>query len=159
MTTPTIADRWTVTSRAEASAILGVSTSMLQTHSKRGMPGDRGRWPIPQMIAWLRENVWAAAAVADDELLADGDGSPALERYRLARAQQEEIKLQTMRSDYVSIDDIRTLLMETAALYRGATERLIREFGNDAGDIIATAIDEADHRWSQRWSGDTPDAN
>jgi hypothetical protein len=84
----------------------------------------------------------------------DGPDSPALERFRLARAQQEEIKLESMRGDFLPREDAKTMLLEIASIYRSAGEILVRNFGNDAGDVINDALDEASRRFEQRWGHD-----
>lgn len=144
---------WIAKSQSEAAMVLGISSRMLQEYCKRGCPGDRGDYPIPPMIEWLRKHVWQVRQVAPDEDLGEGD-SPALERFRLARAQQEEIKLEGMRGDFIAKEDAKTMLMEIAAIYKSANETLVREFGNAAGDVIADALDEAERRFLQRWGDD-----
>lgn len=93
----------------------------------------------------------------DPELV--GGDSPGLERYRLARAQQEEIKLEAMRKDYLRRDDIRMMHGELATLIRKAGDEVQRRFGVVAGEILNDAINEFEKRIEQRWgNANQPDA-
>jgi phage terminase Nu1 subunit (DNA packaging protein) len=93
----------------------------------------------------------------DGELGGDVD-SPGLERYRLARAEQEEIKLQKMRGEYLPREDVHTALMETAAVMKSAGERVVRTFGNEVASIINSAWDEVIQRLESRFGDDSADA-
>ncbi len=73
------------------------------------------------------------------EEIEGGSDSPGLERYRLARAEQEEIKLAKMRGDFISRDDVHTALMETGSIMKEAGERIIRTGGNDLAGIFLNA--------------------
>jgi len=73
-----------------------------------------------------------------------GSDSPGLERFRDARAEQEEIKLAEMKRQVVAIDWMHARLNEIASLIRGAGEQLQREYGPDALQILEDAIAEAE---------------
>jgi hypothetical protein len=80
---------------------------------------------------------------AEDESDEPGRGdSPGLERYRLARAAQEEIKLGEMKKAFIDRQWVHANLMELASLIRACGEQLQREYGEDALAILDQAIKE-----------------
>lgn len=123
----------------------GVSDQTIRNWMKMpGFPKDTTDgsvclWDIPLWYARLS----GGSGNGDDPEIAIGDGdSEGLERYRMARAQQEEIKLAKMRGDFLSREDVHAALMETAPILKDAGERIIRSGGNDLAEIFLTAWDE-----------------
>lgn len=95
-----------------------------------------------EMCEWyLTRLTPVGAGDADPE--AGGD-SPGLERYRLARAGQEEIKLAQLRGQVMDRDWVHGKLMEIASLIRGCGEQLQREYGDDARQILDQSMDDVD---------------
>ncbi|HVM76535.1 MAG TPA: hypothetical protein VMT75_12880 [Candidatus Saccharimonadales bacterium] len=87
----------------------------------------------------------AAAAKADPMLAGPDDKSGGMERYRLARASQEELNLAVMKKELVNIKDLKRWLDLISSQIRGAGERLVRRFGNEAGDMLNEGLDAAEH--------------
>jgi len=79
--------------------------------------------------------------VADDMLV--GESSPALERYRTARAGLAELDLEREQKTHVALADLGPALSRFTARLRQAGEILQRRFGSDASDILNDAIEEA----------------
>ena len=67
-----------------------------------------------------------ATPVPSDETLMAGDGSDGLERYRLARAQQEEIKLAEARGQVVKLADFYEASAAVLAPFKRFAEHLKR---------------------------------
>jgi hypothetical protein len=67
-----------------------------------------------------------------------GEGSPALERWREARAGQEEIRLAELRQEVVRIADVADAHTMFAAFVRRGIERLQREH-----PVAARIMDDA----------------
>jgi phage terminase Nu1 subunit (DNA packaging protein) len=91
-------------------------------------------------------DAWAAAQgdkpAATDPMLVGGEDSPALERYRLARARLVEMELEQREKTHVAIAEIEPQLMRLGGLIRRAGETLARKYGNDAADVVNQAIDQ-----------------
>jgi len=102
-----------------------------------------------------------------DPLLAAGGDSVGLERYRTARASQEEIKLEQMRLNYIPRDEVEQGLIDFSRHVRRAGDTLERQFGHEAAEVLLTALDDAERAWKDstaanenRTSGDElPDAD
>lgn len=80
---------------------------------------------------------------AADPLLNGGD-SPNLERYRAARASMAEMELDRARGSHVRVEDIGTMLIAFSTSIRRGGDVLRRKFGNEAAEILAEAIDDAE---------------
>jgi hypothetical protein len=129
----------------EMADFAGVSDQTIRNWMKMpGFPKDATDssvclWDIPLWHARLI----GGGGNGDDPEIGVGDGdSEGLERYRMARAQQEEIKLAKMRGDFISREDVHTALMETGSIMKEAGERIVRTGGNDLAGILLNA-------WSQ----------
>jgi phage terminase Nu1 subunit (DNA packaging protein) len=85
-----------------------------------------------------------------DSDVANAD-SPGLERFRLARAGQEEIKLAQLRGHVMDREWMHGKLMEIASLIRGAGDQLQREYGADALQILDQTLDDIDRK-IEEWS-------
>ena len=78
---------------------------------------------------------------SDPEMLA-GTESDGLERYRLARAQQEEIKLAEQRGQIVKLTDFEETVQAILGPYRRFAEHLKRVAGNDLWAMLQEANEE-----------------
>ena len=78
---------------------------------------------------------------SEDELLT-GDGTEGLERYRLARAQQEEIKLAELRGHVVKLNDFNESAAAVFAPWRRVAEHAKRMGDEDMFQMIAEANQE-----------------
>lgn len=145
--------RWTVPTLSQASEVLCVSAKTIGEYIARGCPGRKGAYPLPAMIVWARENIWKPRPLPipiDDPMLASGD-SPALERYRMARAGQEEIKLQTMQGDFLPLTEIHAAFAVWADSMRRMQQQLQTECGARAGEIHEEAVLEMDAAFTLRF--------
>ena len=70
--------------------------------------------------------------------------APALERFREARAGQEEIRLGAMTGDYLPRASVHDFLGLLASILREASQLLQRQYGEAPYLIIADALDEID---------------
>ena len=91
--------------------------------------------------------VWAAETLrpvrpAEDPLMLTGGPSEALERYRAARAAIAELDLKEREGRLVPAGVYMPVMAHLAGILRRAGHRLVREFGNGAGEILNEAIDE-----------------
>lgn len=77
----------------------------------------------------------------DDMLVGDGQ-SPAMERYRLARAKIAEADLAERDGETVRVSAVESMVMSVASRVRAAGDRLGRKFGVDAQDVLLRALDD-----------------
>ena len=137
--------------RAGVADLLGVSTRTVSRLREELLPeavsgsGNAVRFDAAAVVAlWVELKVAEAEASAPgDSMLAGGD-SPALERYRLARAQLAERDLAERDQVLVRREAMFESLKRGALALRSAGENLTRRFGNDAGIIYNEAVDEFD---------------
>ena len=88
-------------------------------------------------------NLAASNGGPEDALLSGSFDSPALERYRLARAKLSELELAERESRLVNAEAlVRTWLGPSAALMRECGHQLRRRYGNEAGDMLDETLSE-----------------
>ncbi len=147
---PSQRDGWYST--AEAESIFGVVHQVFyQTYrphipeSAKRMDGQRVMLHLPSAIkAWVKHREdYITQQFADPDMVGDGEG---LDRFRMARAQQEEMKLEQMRKTHVPLADLNAALGQLSGILRTAGNNLQRQYGNAAGEILNQAIDEFEKR-------------
>ena len=118
--------------------------------AERGLPrSDKSKYDIQKAIAWhLAETVEALGQV-------NRESSPGLERFRLAKAAREEIRLERDRGQVVNLAAMRAVHVRMAALLRDTSERLGREFGADAQGLLNETLEELEREIQ---SGSMPDS-
>lgn len=80
-----------------------------------------------------------------DPLLAGGAGSsPALERYREARADLAHLELQERKKDLLPREKVHEVFTRIGSRLRDAGEQLEREHGSEAHQVIDEALDDAE---------------
>jgi hypothetical protein len=83
---------------------LGKDRKTISRWTKDGMPRSADKtYSLPACVSWLIEREKEAAI--GDKAMSAGD-SPALERYRLARAAMAELDLQTKKGELISVDAV-----------------------------------------------------
>lgn len=112
---------------------------------KQGCPGKPGRYPLAEIVQWLRnEGPWrphGRGESTDDPLLSAGD-SPGLERYRLAKAALAELELQERQRTLLPVEKVREVLLRWAMLVRRMAERLGKRYGAEAAGAVSDCLDE-----------------
>jgi len=81
---------------------------------------------------------------ATDPLLTGGPDSPALERYRTARAESAEIDVSERKRETVTFALLWPVLERFSGLIRRGGETLQHRFGTDAATVFNDALDEAE---------------
>jgi len=140
---------------AQVAAFLGVSQEYFRRDLRPFLPAEhihevkRGKakrvWFYGPGVVQLRvqKAVDDALRATDGDPLLAGGSTPALERYRLARAKIEELKLERELGRWIERSVIHQGLAGIAAKIRAAGERLQKRFGPEAQNIIDEALDEA----------------
>lgn len=85
----------------------------------------------------------AVKLARDDDVMLQGNGSPALERYREERAAMAGMDRRERERQLLPRDEAREALGRIAAILRGAGETLERQFGSEAAGVLIDAMDDA----------------
>lgn len=120
----------------------------------------RGPWPewvVGKMQAWVDARS-TMRAISDDPLLSGAD-SPALERYRQARADLAEIEVAQRRRVLLVADDMQHGLARMAAILRQAGQTLQRRYGPDAMAVLTDALDDVEREIEAYFGSDHEVAN
>jgi phage terminase Nu1 subunit (DNA packaging protein) len=136
--------RFYVRTQAEVSEFFGVSIDTVKVWSRGGMPkSGRSGYNLGKVAKWLRyEGPWRAnGSKVDDPLLAGAD-SPGLERYRLARAAQEELKLEEKLGRIIDVEKAQGIWQRVADVIRHCGWRLGERYDSAVTESINDAIDE-----------------
>lgn len=105
---------------------------------------DDGTFNATSVIAWRIELVERKASeAAGDPLLVGGGDSPNLERYRAAKAALTELELGERKKELIPRDELRVALGTVAAQVRRALTELQKRFGDDAAQIVGSALDSS----------------
>lgn len=121
-------------------------------------PGRQAAVDLGQVIAWLHDflarNAGKLNAPQTDDPLLSGVNSPALERYRIARACREELELAVRKGELVAVNELLEWYdAEVAAPIRRGIEKLHVEFGPGAAALIVAGLDRADDVIERRLGG------
>ena len=96
--------------------IVGKDRKTIGRWTKNGMPRNKdGTYDAPACVAWLVEREKDSAV--GDQAMSGGD-SPALERYRLARAESAELDVRSKRGALISSEAVFQEWSERLALVR-----------------------------------------
>ncbi len=125
---------WVARTQADVANIFGVSSKTVQNWRAAGMPGQRGAWPLGKIAKWLRaEGPWKSAG---DDPLMQGENSPALERYREARADKAENDVKIQEGKYIDRDLTHEAFAIAAGINRVTGRKLEKMFGREALNIF-----------------------
>lgn len=142
------AERWRADTQAGVAKFFRVSGSAVARWALDGMPGARGQYDLSEILHWLRtQGPWrpkAAPADTDDPLLAAGD-SPALERYRLAKAQHAEMDLAARRAELLPTNQVVEVIVRVGGRIRKAIPMLCEP----CRAVVRRAVEEADQEASR----------
>ena len=102
--------------------MIGKSRQSINNWLADGLPRNADKtFDLPACIAWMlqreRDNL-----LQDDAIAGAGDASPALERYRLARAESAELDLQVRRGSLFDKETVVREWAERMAVMRSALE-------------------------------------
>lgn len=154
---------------------VGLSTSALQRTWASAIPASaivgrptRKRYTLDAVAAVVGAMRARALDEATRRLVAPGDGddcsSPALERYRSARAGLAELELRERSGDLLSRPCLESQWNAGAVALRNAGDRLQRRFGDEAAELynegmadFARAVTQAIQSGTQRPAGSPSD--
>jgi hypothetical protein len=142
-------------SRAQTSALLGITARHFDEAVRPKLPPEatRGDRQALRFYAPLVNGVWiqtkveqatrkAAPSADGDPLLTGGGDSPNLEEYRKWKAKREKNFYEVDVNNLVPRTEVKPALLRFGRILRGAGDKLAREFGNAAAEILNEATDE-----------------
>lgn len=132
----TMADIFDVTEQGFAKTVRPlIDPKDIKNAGERGKMMVRARGAIN---AWTEHK--SNRVAGGDPLLVAGGPSPALERYRLAKAVLEEMNVEIRKGTHVPKAELSHHLMKLCGVLRSATEQVQRQFGNPPADIWNEAL-------------------
>ncbi|MBN2294880.1 MAG: hypothetical protein JXM70_20800 [Pirellulales bacterium] len=147
-------NHWIAVSQAHVAEIFGVKIKTVQNWAAAGMPGTPGkmnrpgRYPLKDIIRWLRTSgPWQPPPAMDSML--DGENSPALERYRLARARTVELELAEKKAKLLDPQKIRLMFSRMPKINQCTGNRLEKAFGKRARKMFESGIESATREVSE----------
>ena len=137
-------------SRQELADLLGVSLTQFERTYQGIVPASETRFGAHKKL-WIRGRAWMDAytsmqlrkAGADEFDDGPTDGSPGLERGRMAKAKILEIQLEKELQNVVDRDWMVGKLLGALGPIRDAVNRMQKEFGPKAYEVMKEAIEEA----------------
>lgn len=145
---PTTPSDFCVTTRAAVGWFFGVSVDTVKAWVAQGMPAEPRRYCLGAIVRWLRSRgPWRqrVCRTPDDLLENAAVSSPALDRYRNARAEREELELQLRKDQVVELEAFYAwYTVEVAVPIRKSLERLQREHGKEALKIVLAGIERSE---------------
>lgn len=144
--------------QAELGRLFGVSRKTIsEWAAKRSFPAEQDGWYSAfEVFYWYTvEHIRSLVPreVGDlsetDPLLATGDGSPALERYREERAKLAALDRKTREKELIVLGTIREYLGRFSANIRSAGRALQKAFGTEASRILEDALTDSEREISQ----------
>lgn len=142
-----------VATQAEVAAFFGVSLHTVNSWRKMPVPipgkggsnNRPGEYDLKACFDWyiLHGPGRRKGKVSDeyDPLMDVDENTPALERWRLARAQGAELDLAERRGKIVSVDLFQEVMQAAFAPLRRFAEQQIIEHGNGTADAWSEAVD------------------
>ena len=129
--------------------------------SRYGIPFGGRSIDLPAVVKALHDflatNARKLAAGDGDDPLMAGASTPALERYRLARAKLAELELEQREGNVLLRDVLHEGFGEIASMLRRASERLDRQCGREAYEILDEALTNAERKFDSLVATPTAD--
>jgi hypothetical protein len=134
-------------SQGSAAWLMGVKPRTLRDRQAAPRNTD-GTYNAQSLVAWHLKQ----GKPIDDDPLLSGNDSPALERFRNARADREELELAVRREQLIDVEDFLIWFRnEVLGPIQKNLDRLQRKFGNDAVAVVAAGLRKADESIGQRF--------
>lgn len=155
---------WIVGSRKEVSEFFRVPAGTVASWTTEGMPFQPRSYDLAEIAQWAlntnRKIGWniGRAPVApqkiDDDPLLNGEASEGLERYRMARAQQEEIKLAEKRGEVILTEKFYDCARAILNPFKRLAETFKRQQNHDAFSLVEEATAEVERGLNQLHAAD-----
>jgi hypothetical protein len=141
---------WTAKTQADAGQVLGVGARQIAAYCSRGCPGKPGHYPLPEMIAWCKENVWTARRTDDDD---DRPPQP-LEKLREEKFRIAQLERLQLEAQLIPREDVRAGMALLADRLR-ATLQQIQRHHPDAAAILDEGLDHLQQEYREQFGDDS----
>lgn len=126
------------------------------------MPCQARAYDLSEIAVWAintgRKIGWkinrSAPAMLDDDPMLNGEESEGLERFRMARAQQEEIKLAEKLGQVVMMDGFMDCARIILSPFKRLAETFKRQQNHDAFSLVEEATSEVERGLNQFHAAD-----
>ena len=127
-----------------ATGLTTLSNATVGNWIAAGLPRTGNRRLDPAaVIAWLAKER-RKPLVTDEDALMAGPSTPALERYRTARAKLSELELEVKRQALVPRVQMESAFREAGRRLRAGFEVIEKRHGRPVGDALRRLLDEVD---------------
>ncbi len=145
--------------RSEALTLTGMGDKAFRRNIQPTLKADdvrkttgRGQAYEFSASAIVKRLIEITEETVDVDPLLVGSESPALERFRAARADREELELAVRREQLIDLEDFLVWFdAEVAAPIRKNLDKLQRKHGSAAVDVVASGLHTAQGAISQRF--------
>jgi hypothetical protein len=124
--------------------------------ARYGLPFDGRAGDLPRLVRALHDFLAKNAHKlhAEDDPLLSGADSPALEEYRRWKAQAARMDVEERQKTHCPLDQVLQEQHELLDSLGEAIDRLAREYGNEAAELIRGPWIDACERQQRRMSGE-----
>lgn len=134
-------------SQEDAASTLGIDVRTFARWLKRGCPGKPRKYVLRDCIQWARDNAWSTDAVLIERATGeDGNIETEYLRARIEKLKREnqlaDFKIESASDRLVDADRVKEALMRQADVIRSGLEKLEREHGPEALDLVLELIQE-----------------
>ena len=125
-----------------AAWLLSVQPRTMRTATWKDAPRNPdGSYDARELVEWRLER---QAETDDVDPLLAGSDSPALERFRNARADRKELELAARRQQLIDVDEFLAWWdSEIAAPIHKSLEKLQRKYGKEAAELVTASLNHA----------------
>ena len=146
---------WLIPSLPKLADLLGVKPRTLDSWRRNGLPDKYpGGWDAKRIIHWLRtQGPWRPKLPPEADLLMHGELSPAIERYRLARAKMVENELAKQEEQLIDRHLMREVLGAMASVNRRTCKKLESEFGPRGREVFIKGLEDLERAGKKYFEG------
>lgn len=137
---------WIAKSQKEVCEFFDISNPTLRAWQARGMPGSRGSWDLAAIARWRIERAKDEGRTSPKD---DEEKQSSASKKEQLQAELLELKLREQKKDLVEVSVISTWMVRTAGRIRDALNRLQKECGPRALQIMTEALDDLDRELEQ----------
>lgn len=151
-------------SRKEVGEFFRVPAGTVASWTQEGMPFQPRSYDLAEIAQWAINNGrkigWNIGRAPvqpqkmDEDPLLNGETSEGLERYRMARAQREEMKLAEERGEVVTTEGFFDCARVILSPFRRLAETFKRQQNHDAFSLVEEATAEVERGLNQLHAAD-----
>ncbi len=125
-----------------------MTTQTVSLWVDKGMPGQRGLYPLEEIIPWFEERIVRARIAREKKIKPEPQESKESKTEKELKSQllkqkyrTEELKYAERIKELMPREHVRQVFVRSAELYRTAGELLRKHHGDEAQQILLDAIE------------------